>query len=71
MVEQTKCKSCGAEIIWITTKKGLFHPVDVKPKKMWVQDPYAVELHRMVLQDCYESHFAICPNADKHRRVKS
>ena len=68
MSEQTKCKSCDADIIWIKTKKGKFHPVDAKPKKLWVQDQYSVEFNGMMLVDCYESHFATCPNADKHRR---
>jgi len=64
-----RCKSCGAEIIWIKTPQGKNHPVDAKPKKMWVHEDHPVH-YPWKLVDAHESHFATCPNADQHRKSK-
>jgi len=61
-----QCKSCGAEIEWIKTEAGKNHPIDAKPKQMWIQ--YGLEPFRLF--PCHESHFATCPNADQHRSKK-
>ena len=54
----SKCKGCGAEIIWIETRGGKKHPVDAKPRKMWVK-----LAEKWFLMDCYETHFATCPKS--------
>lgn len=80
----SRCRSCGAEIIWIrSSKTGKMIPCDPEPI------PFKLEIargERFVLADgdvcCgyrtdkpeeaqrtgYISHFATCPNAAEHRR---
>ena len=61
------CKTCKAEIQWIETKAGKKHPVNKEPKKMWNYQWIPGEGRSMwVLIDCYESHFATCPDAKEH-----
>jgi hypothetical protein len=78
-----RCKSCTHEIIWAETESGKRIPLDAAPAsdgnlmlvverirgerrliaKMWTQalfDEYEPA--------AYVSHFATCPDADKHRR---
>ena len=77
-----KCKSCGAEIIWIRTKSGKSMPVN--PEKYIVCErsdgtgTFVMPDGRVVkgypcyghenAQYGYVSHFATCPYAAKHRR---
>lgn len=70
------CGSCGAAIIWAETRAGKPMPVDANRG-----DVGNVELTTLICYppkwratvypvDCpglYVSHFATCPNADKHR----
>jgi hypothetical protein len=71
------CRSCGAIIKFIKTKKGKWMPVD--PELLTAED---VELGDVIVTDSgevtkvtektgialgYISHFATCPNADEHR----
>ena len=57
-----KCKSCGKEIIWIKMYgSGKKMPVDAEPVA-WDDDPEAD------IVSAYRSHFATCPDADKHRK---
>jgi transcription elongation factor Elf1 len=63
------CKSCGAEIEWIKTPQGKSHPVDASPKKLWQYTDHPVN-NPWQLVDVYESHFATCPDANKHRKPK-
>lgn len=60
------CASCGAEIHWITTENGAAHPLDAKPEKRWVVDRN--DVGRII--DTYVSHFATCPDAQKHRKER-
>lgn len=83
----SKCKSCGADIVWITTESGRKMPLDaaevpVVPNQRG--ETVAVTLDGQIFRgwpcaDSYEaeryvlariSHFATCPDADKHRRRK-
>lgn len=55
----TRCSSCRARIIWLKTETGKNMPVDadtVEPE----DDQFDPARHK--------SHFAICPNADQHRK---
>ena len=76
----SKCKSCGANIIWLPTENGKSMPCDATPIP-YVDDPAGslllvtnsgnvVRARADATSDKfgYVSHFATCPNADKHRR---
>lgn len=78
-----KCRSCGAEIIWIKMTSGKNMPVDAKPITYRIAIPGATGTQKLITQDgrvvsCffdpgsglkgYTSHFATCPNANQHRR---
>lgn len=79
----TKCKSCGAEIIWIKMASGKNMPVDAKPISYQIAVPGATGARTLVTPNgrvvsCffdpgsdlkgYTSHFATCPNANQHRK---
>ena len=81
----SKCKSCGAEIDWIVMKSGRRMPVDPEPVHFSIDkinhsgditlitaDGMAVTGFKDMSSRLigYLSHFATCPNADKHRRRK-
>ena len=79
----SKCKSCGAEIIWITTTTGKKMPVDAGAVQFH-QDPAGKEIFvtnggavvrgttakkgDSGTSEGYNSHFATCPFADQYRR---
>ncbi len=57
----TKCSSCRAAIIWLTTEKGANMPVDSA----------TVEPHDKKFDaKKHTSHFATCPHAPAHRRKR-
>ena len=61
-----KCRSCGAYIVFLKTKSGSNMPVDADSL-----DDTEMEGGEKPLFDAsagHVSHFATCPNADKHRR---
>jgi hypothetical protein len=76
-----KCKSCGAEILWVTTSSGKKMPIDAAPRKVIVllrgpndridkrvdQETIDKEATAEVVT-AYTAHFATCPNADEHRK---
>jgi hypothetical protein len=72
----SSCKSCGAEILWVTmagSRKKM--PIDVEGLKVVVPAGVAadgvergVALHKVVVG--HTSHFATCPNAAEHRKVE-
>ena len=76
------CKSCGAPIRWIKTVSGKSMPVDAQEvffkaggKELFVTSSGAV-IHGTRDEENpgtntrigYISHFATCPNANKHRK---
>ena len=81
-----KCKSCGAEIIWIKMKgTGKAMPVDATPiSYTHVEHPLCDALTLITPEGkvCkatfdpggekigYTSHFATCPNAQMHRKMR-
>lgn len=67
----TKCKSCGAEIIWTTSPKGKAMPLDAKPeKRILLRERIDGHEPTAIICDTYVSHFATCPNAASHRSTK-
>lgn len=56
------CKSCGAEIQWVTMGSGKKMPLDMKKKTI------IVEMGGFEAMSGFESHFVTCPQANKHRK---
>lgn len=63
-----KCKSCGAEIVWLKTYVGKNMPVNVPKFEDGESAHEAVTTALEFNPDCMISHFATCPNAKKHRK---
>lgn len=57
----TKCKSCGAPIAWLRTEAGRSMPTDASSVSA-TDETFDPKKHK--------SHFATCPNANKHRRPR-
>ena len=76
----SKCKSCGAEIIWLPTASGKSMPCDAKPVPykedpagnltLLTNDGRVVKAKADMSSDKmgYTSHFATCPDANSWRR---
>ena len=65
----TTCKSCGAKIVWIKTQNGRSMPCD--EEQVEYQKNYRGSALTPIVDGIgYVSHFATCPNADKHRRTR-
>jgi hypothetical protein len=58
----SNCSSCGAEIIWKTTKNGKTHPFNAKTTFAAVKGSDG-NTHCVFVNI---SHFATCPNAREH-----
>lgn len=59
MLKGARCASCKAPIYWIEMRGGKKMPVDYPGEsRVWFGCVVKV----------YTSHFATCPNADKHRK---
>lgn len=77
-----KCRSCGAQIIFIKTKRGRAIPCDIRPVRFDYEangpaqivtedgDVIRGRISRDGADIGYISHFATCPNAAAHRRNK-
>jgi hypothetical protein len=62
----SKCRSCGADIVWMRTSAGKLAPVNVMPRAKGKRGPNAGEFLFAPL--AHESHFATCKEADHWRR---
>lgn len=77
----SKCKSCGAEIIWIKTASGKMMPCN--PQKISYKNTFPIGNMTLITPEGkivtgtidlssdtygYESHFATCPAASKFRK---
>jgi hypothetical protein len=60
-LQLTRCRSCQAGIVWLKTRSGKNMPVDAETFTQGEPAIFNPELGHI-------SHFATCPNADKHRR---
>jgi hypothetical protein len=57
----TRCNSCRKQIIWFKTEAGKNMPVDADTVEAGDDE---LDLERHI------SHFATCPNADRHRKPR-
>ena len=79
----SRCRSCGAEIIWIKMMSGKAMPVNAQPVQYWEKRGAAGKVvtpegevvsceftgdERTDPKMGYISHFSTCPNANKHRK---
>lgn len=76
----SKCKSCGAEIIWVPTESGKMMPCDAKPISyreddngsltLVTSDGRVIKAKADATSDTfgYISHFATCPSANEWRK---
>ena len=80
----SRCRSCKAEIVWAVTGTGSPMPFDAEPdpKGEWRlaaapagRPPRAVyvpvEKRAGLERELLRVHFASCPDADKHRRMRT
>ncbi len=73
-----ECRSCGTTIRWCQTPLGKKMPVDIDSVPGGNVDLVKIGpgkyMAKVVAADegvnRYRSHFASCPNADKHRRAR-
>lgn len=69
------CKTCGAAIEWVLTRKGKRMPLDVAPT-LYGEFVVVIENGQLIarkrtpddLGAARTSHFATCPQAAQHRR---
>ena len=78
----TRCKTCGAAVIWCATTKGKAMPVDAAATAdgnlRLIRDASgAITAHVVAMPPDpsdtgprHVSHFSTCPNAGQHRRTR-
>lgn len=84
MMNYSKCRSCGARVIWARTEAGKKMPVDATPvrhgnivlaveKHDAENDPLAITFSEPLDDgnDRFVSHFATCPNAPEWRSKRA
>jgi hypothetical protein len=75
-----KCRSCGANVLWAKTDLGKSMPVDPEPVPDGNVELYRTPKGLQVVvhgkeftpdprATVHKSHFATCPNAQRHRRA--
>lgn len=82
-MKRSKCRGCGAEIIWIRTASGKSMPCDPVPVAYWKKEkaPGKVTTPNGEVISCvfdgdmdkatgigYISHFSTCPKASSFKR---
>ena len=79
--KRSKCKSCGADIIWSKTSKEKWIPLDVAVERRAIYYPRTLvmdslisgkeeaKLDRIEIVPTYTVHFQTCPNAKQHRKT--
>jgi len=65
----TLCKSCGAPIMWAFSEAGIRIPLDRYPENRFV--PIGTTHDRFKVVKTWSSHFATCPRAAEHRKVRT
>lgn len=80
MAGTSRCRSCGAAILWATTPSNKSMPLDAEPHPegtIQAVNGEAVTLRfselavaRAERVPLYRSHFGTCPNAALHQKAK-
>ena len=66
--QPSKCRSCGAKIMWVETKKGKNMPIDYNEDLEHRWADICPGTKPMFDAESMTSHFDTCPNASDHRR---
>lgn len=67
-LNQSKCKSCQAPILWVITPKGKRTPVDAKKTRVAQLMDVDGVLKIEEVAEGHVSHWITCPSADQHRK---
>ena len=62
----SKCKSCGAEIVWAKTANGRAVPMDPPEKRYVLKQKFNGD--HVEIEETWLSHFATCPDSALHRK---
>ena len=62
----SKCKGCGADIIWIKTPKGKNAPVDAKSVSGYELEAEGSTVNG-IIRKIHISHHATCPDVERFR----
>lgn len=62
----SNCRSCGAVIVFLKTRRGKFNPVNLEPTEDSFRPPHADETDFVYGE--HQSHFQTCPSAEDHRK---
>jgi len=66
-IPSSRCRSCGAPILWVTMESGKSMPVN--PERLRVVLTNRDYTGGTVITG-HLPHWATCPHADKHRKTK-
>lgn len=69
----SKCKSCGAPVVWAKTENDKNIPLDAKKVRggnIFLDHGIARIVSPLSGLGSYESHFKTCPQAREHRRPR-
>lgn len=68
----SKCKGCGAPIIWIKTAAGQNMPLDERTYTLYLLEPDGEQASspRAKQVQVHASHFSTCVEADAFRRKR-
>lgn len=85
-IKTQKCRSCNADIFWCLSSLGKNIPIDAEPvdngnlyivKNGFRYLAISVNANTTIAEVCrkenrekYISHFATCPHANQHRKIK-
>lgn len=70
---QGRGQGCGAKVLWLTTDRGRYMPVDdtEKVRSAIARNPGAsYEALAFILTSDLSPHWATCPHADTHRKPR-
>jgi hypothetical protein len=61
-----RCRSCGAEVVWVVTTHGRPMPLDARPATMFIVETNGERAVGRAVQ-VRASHFSTCPHASQWR----
>lgn len=71
MPTTSKCRTCGADILWCTLPSGKSMPLDAKASTQFLVDGDSLQSANVQAKavQVRASHFSTCPQAGQHRRT--